>query len=303
MTASLQYFSTLWSGVAPALADHLWQSTLVAAAAGLLTLALRNNSARVRYSLWLAASLKFLIPFSLLVAVGSQFSWRHLSAAPASGTVLIQEFGQPFTQTSPLTRAAGPIAASTSQIHWLPVLLGLWLVGFLVVLGLWAARWWRVAAAIRESTPLTEGRELSALRRLKSLAGTPRPMDILLSRASLEPGVFGILRPVLLWPHSISEHLDDEHLSAVIAHELCHVRRRDNLAAVLHMLVEAVFWFHPLVWWMGARLIEERERACDEAVLELGGRRNVYAESILKVCEFCLSSPLTCVSGVTGSDL
>jgi hypothetical protein len=52
-----------------------------------------------------------------------------------------------------------------------------------------------------------------------------------------------------------------------------------------------------------SRLVEERERACDEEVLRLGGEPQVYAESILKVCEFCLESPLTCVSGVTGSNL
>lgn len=69
------------------------------------------------------------------------------------------------------------------------------------------------------------------------------------------------------------------------------------------MLVEAVFWFHPLVWWISARLTEERERACDERVLELGSEPQVYAESILKTCEFCVESPLTCVSGVTGADL
>src|SRR5690242_15020172 len=177
MTASLQYFSTLWSGVAPAVADHLWQSTLFAAIAGLLTLALRKNSARVRYSLWLAASLKFLLPFSLLIAVGSQFSWRHLSPPTTTGTVVIHEFGQPFTQTSPLTHAAMTIAASNSQIHWLPVLLAIWLVGFVVVVGLWATRWWHIATALRGYHRLTEGRELSTLRRLESLAGISRPMD------------------------------------------------------------------------------------------------------------------------------
>ena len=94
-----------------------------------------------------------------------------------------------------------------------------------------------------------------------------------------------------------------EHLEAILAHELAHVRRRDNLAAALHMLVETIFWFHPLVWWLGARLVEEREHACDEDVLALGGRRQVYAESILKTCEFCVEAPLACVSGVTGADL
>jgi bla regulator protein BlaR1 len=82
-----------------------------------------------------------------------------------------------------------------------------------------------------------------------------------------------------------------------------HVRRRDNLSAAIHMAVEALFWFHPLVWWLGARLVEERERACDEEVVELGSEREIYAESILKVCEFCVESPLACVSGVTGADL
>jgi uncharacterized protein (TIGR03435 family) len=69
------------------------------------------------------------------------------------------------------------------------------------------------------------------------------------------------------------------------------------------MLVEALFWFHPLVWWMGARLVEERERACDEEVLRLGTDPHVYAEGILKVCKFYLESPLSCAAGVTGSNL
>jgi len=92
-------------------------------------------------------------------------------------------------------------------------------------------------------------------------------------------------------------------MEAILAHEVQHVRRRDNLAAAMHMVVEAIFWFHPLVWWLGARLIEERERACDEEVLRLGNQPEIYAESILKTCEFCVASPVAFVSGVTGADL
>ena len=88
-----------------------------------------------------------------------------------------------------------------------------------------------------------------------------------------------------------------------MAHELCHVRRRDNLLASVHMVVEAVFWFHPLVWWIGARLVEERELACDEEVLRLGNEPRTYADGILNVCKSYVESPLRCVSGVTGSDL
>ena len=74
------HLSAMWTALAPALGNHLWQSTLFASIAGLLTLALRKNHARVRYWLWLAASLKFLIPFSLLVGIGSHLAWSRGSA-------------------------------------------------------------------------------------------------------------------------------------------------------------------------------------------------------------------------------
>jgi len=108
---------------------------------------------------------------------------------------------------------------------------------------------------------------------------------------------------VLLLPSGIADRLTDRQVDLILAHEVSHVRRYDNLTATLHMLVQAVFWFHPLVWWLGARLVDERERACDEDVLRSGGEPQVYAESILKTCQFFVQSPSICVAGVTGADL
>jgi uncharacterized protein (TIGR03435 family) len=123
------------------------------------------------------------------------------------------------------------------------------------------------------------------------------------SATRLEPGIFGVFRPVLLLPEGIADHLPTAQFQAILAHEFCHVRRRDNLTASIQMVVEAAFWFHPLVWWIGARLVEERERACDEEVLRLGSQPEDYAAAILSVCRFYLESPLPCASGVTGADL
>jgi uncharacterized protein (TIGR03435 family) len=119
----------------------------------------------------------------------------------------------------------------------------------------------------------------------------------------IEPGVFGFFRPVLLLPERILERLSPEQLSTIVAHEMCHVRRRDNLTYLAHTVAEVLFWFYPPVWWIGKCLIEERERACDEAVVDAGGKPHTYAEGILNVCKFCVESPLECVAGVTGSDL
>jgi uncharacterized protein (TIGR03435 family) len=108
---------------------------------------------------------------------------------------------------------------------------------------------------------------------------------------------------VLLLPDGIHDRLTSAQLQAVIAHELCHVRYRDNLVAAFHMFVETAFWFYPLVWWIGKRMVEERERACDEDVLRRGSEPRAYAEGILNVCKLYVESPVACVSGITGPDL
>jgi TonB family protein len=288
------------SPVAPAVANHLWQSTLFALLTAVLVLALRKNQARVRHHLWLAASLKFFLPFSLLTSLGAHLATltRSPEAQPRFYFVF-QKVSQPFTQTA---TAQSWLAASVLPL--LPgIIAGLWLCGSVTVIGLWWLRWSRVARSVREATPISQGREVNALRHLERLAGIRRPIAFWMSRSTLEPGIFGIIQPVLLWPAAISEHLQDAHMEAILAHEVRHVRRRDNLAAAMHMVVEAIFWFHPVVWWLGARLVEERERACDEEVMQLGYPPQIYAESILKTCEFCVGSPLACVSGVTGADL
>jgi uncharacterized protein (TIGR03435 family) len=278
--------------ITSALENHLWQSTVVAALAGLLALALRGNQARTRYWLWMIASAKFLIPFSLLVVAGGYL--RPAAPAPIAQpavSAVLEQITQPFSQTPSSSVAAPTVVAPTIVAHnenLLPIiLLTLWTCGFLIVAFSWWRKWRTVRAAVH------------AASHMAAVADVP----VLSSPSLLEPGVFGIIQPVLLLPEGITDRLTAPQLKTVIAHEMCHVRRRDNLTAAIHMLVQAVFWFHPAVWWIGTRLVEERECACDEAVLQSGNEAHVYAEGILNVCKFYFESPLACVSGVTGADL
>ncbi len=265
------------------LANHLWQSTLFACVMGLFTLMLRRNRAAVRHGLWLAASVKFLVPFSLLVSLGSQVEWPKTPVVPHPRLDVVEQISEPLAILASPTRLWTQRAPSRVPA----VLVGLWLCGFAANGLAWWRRWRQVRAAWRAASPLPLN----------------LPLPVLCSSARLEPGVFGVFRPFLLLPDGLSEHLTPEQFEAIIAHELCHVRRRDNLSAAIHMVVESLFWFHPLVWWIQARLVEERERACDEAVLQMGSDPRDYAEGIVTVCQFYLKSPLVCMSGVTGSDL
>jgi bla regulator protein blaR1 len=274
------------------LANHLWQTTLFAGAAGLLTLLLRKHRAQLRYWLWLAASVKFIVPFSILAGAGGLLG-RH-SAATISRATRVSA----ADLSSAIDQVAGPFTTRAAQlvtppaVHWahsviLPVLIAVWAVGLAGLICRWAVHWRRMRTLVRAASPLN----------------LPIGVPVKISPAFGEPGVFGIFRPALLLPAGIVDCLTSREMETIVAHEVCHIRRCDNLTTAIHMAVESLFWFHPLVWWVGARLMAERERACDEEVLQTGGDPLAYAEGILKICEFYLASPLACVAGVTGGNL
>jgi bla regulator protein BlaR1 len=295
-----------WSWLELAVADHLWQSTVFAVVVWLMTWTMRRKRAEVRHALWLAASVKFLIPVSLLVGIGGPFS--RLQHAPSEQQPAFYEavntVVQPFSEITP---AAPHIHATTAELRfiawWPPALAIAWFCGMTVVLGVWCVRLRKIAALVRHAEPLEEGPEIEVLHGLARRLRVRRSPELVRSRSTMEPGIFGIARSTLIWPDGLSGLLEDEQLESILAHETMHVRRRDNLAAAVHMVVEAAFWFHPLVWWMGWRMIEERERACDEGVVRLGNRPSIYAEGLLKTCRFSVETSLACVSGVTGADL
>lgn len=273
--------------------NHLWQSTLFALAIAGLAWLLRRNSARVRYWLWLAASIKFLVPFAALAALGAQIPWHPVIAEQGNTAPLILNMAGDFTAPMAFSTSfpqvpapdAAPAPETTSPLIWV---FAAWAMGAGFVSLRWLMRWLDVRRALRSSVAMTS---------------IDFPVPVRATSAGFEPGIVGIFRPSLLVPTGIEERLTPEQMRAVLAHERCHLRCRDNLAASMHMRVEALFWFHPLVWWIGARLIEERERACDEEVILEGHAAENYAEGILAVCEHYITSQLPSVSGVSGSDL
>src|SRR5579862_2046825 len=141
--------------VYPMLLHHLWQSTLFAAAAGLLTLLLKRNRARTRYWIWLAGLVKFLVPFGVLVSLGGHLSmlrWSHqapLMVQPAISFVMGD------MNESPLPRAKEALPAPQPGGSRLPaILFGVWACGFMAITFRWLQLWIRVRADVRTAKPL-----------------------------------------------------------------------------------------------------------------------------------------------------
>jgi beta-lactamase regulating signal transducer with metallopeptidase domain len=183
------------------LANHLWQSTVFAVAMRVLMLWLRHNHAAVRYWLWLAASVKFLIPFSFLMGTGSQL-WRRTAAEiePSQWSSVAEQFSKPFTT---------PVLASS--VHASPVILpvpallfGIWACGVAVGIAFWLRSSLKMRAVRRAATPFDLG----------------LPIPAACCSVRVEPAVFGIRKPVLLLPEGIMERLTPAQLAAIVRHQL-----------------------------------------------------------------------------------
>jgi hypothetical protein len=185
----------------PALLNHLWQSTLFAGAAGLMTLALARHGAHVRYGLWFAASLKFLIPFSTLAALGGHIRWA--GAAGAVVPNLLDRMVEPFAAEPAVlpglmkvAPAGGlPLSAWSGFAGHLQLLwIGVWATGALAVGICWLLRWLRIRAIVRQAAPLP--------------LDAPSPARE--SQQQVEPGVVGFFRPILQLPAGIARYLNPD---------------------------------------------------------------------------------------------
>jgi beta-lactamase regulating signal transducer with metallopeptidase domain/Tfp pilus assembly protein PilF len=248
---------------------HLVSSTAVALVAVLAVAALRRDRAAWRHAILVAAVLRFAIPTDWLRVV------------PAG---IIEDFAPLLLHPGPIdtiSRAAAPVAAT---FDWRIV----WAAGAMLSLLLWGWRALRRIPAVREAT----------WEEMQMFPGVP----LRIVAADRVPGASGLFRQSVVLPDGLAQHLSVAEMQAVVAHEMAHVRRFDNLTAAMVRAVVSVFWFHPLLWWLERRMLAERETACDEMVLGQGIERYEYVSGIAKVCRMSFAGA-TGYAGVNGSNL
>jgi len=168
---------------------------------------------------------------------------------------------------------------------WLPWCVVLWFAGvFLLTTRLmlgWQETQWLRTRAVRPVDAATQQRLRVLLHRMR----ISRPVRVLESSLAEVPTVVGWLRPVVLLPTAAITGLPPQHLEALLAHELSHVRRHDYLVNLLQTLVETVLFYHPAVWWVSQRIRDEREHCCDDAAMQLCGDAVLYARALTNMEE------------------
>lgn len=170
-------------------------------------------------------------------------------------------------ETNPAARAF-PIRA---------VLAGVWLVGVVVVLARLAVGWYRLRRIRLSTEPVLQN------ERIANLDG--QKLRILVTSRVRGPVCFGVLRPVILLPKEMYEKSTEEDLRMVLNHELAHIERRDCLTNLFQRIVEAAFFFHPLVLYASSQLTQQREQICDNYVLKKGVPVMDYIKLLSRIAE------------------
>lgn len=295
------------------------KSTLILAGAGLISLASRRSSAAARHAVWTSA-LTAILALPLLSASLPEWSWSVLPAPTApvvepaahidsqSITTPDRIAPRPPEITAEATPAALPapapvraVAASTSipvpvrssQSVW-PWIAGIWMFGACVVLSVPMFGRILLGRTIRRANRI-DREEWPAL---KETMGVRRRVDLYQGEQAQMPMTWGLLRPVVLIPAEFGGWTPERRRD-VLLHELAHVRRFDCLTQAVAQLACAVYWFNPLAWIAAARMRVERERACDDLVLTLGGLPSEYAGSLLEMARTLRSGRAAALAAVS----
>jgi TonB family protein len=272
-----------------ALLRFVWQGSVVAAGLWVVLRTLRSRSANLRYAICCSALIL-------------------LAALPLATTWLLYQ--PPWTAI--VTRGANevsvPVLIATTQgearrADWLALLeawaVPIWSFGVL----LFSARMvWgcRQVAVLRRTGHAVERSVLTRIEALSARMGVARPVKALISLFPNGPGVVGWLRPVILLPASALTGLTPQQLEAVLAHELAHIRRHDYLVNLLQMVIEALLFYHPAVWWVSSRIREEREFCCDDLAVRACRDAAAYARALSTLEHLCPSTPAPALASTGG---
>lgn len=241
-----------------ALVHFVWQGGVIGLLASIALFALRHARPQTRYAVACAALLTCLLAPVIDVAL-QLASWRE-GAVPA--------FGESSEGFLIATATASTVVASDAWTapleRWLPTLVAMWAAGATVFCLRMAFGIAWIERLRNAAQPATHAVWQARLDALAARLGVRHPVALRIVDALPSPAAAGWWRPVVLLPASLIARMPVDYLEALLAHELAHVRRHDYLVNLLQGLVEALLFFHPVVWWLSRQVRVERELIADD---------------------------------------
>lgn len=252
-----------------ALLHSIWQGVVLAA---LLAFLARNRPTQVRYGLSIAALFGQMLAFAVTLLL--VYDSRPSTTA----------YGQDAWTINRILTVAPPSPDWHQQLETLlPYVVTGWLVGAAALLLRLAGGWWLVQQWSRQgSTPAPEAWQ-THLRRLAGHLGIDRTVRLVESARVSVPMTIGWLKPIILLPAGLLTGLSPRQIEAVLAHELAHIHRYDYLVNLLQSLVDILFFYHPAIWYISAKVRTEREHQCDDLAIRLTGEPVEYARALAAV--------------------
>ncbi len=257
--------------LAPALATALlhsvWQCSLLALIAVAALGALSKHSAATRHTVAMGVlTAMVLVPLATFLRVlGAPAATRATGWLPAL--------------TPPeLDAATGQFVQQSNSFAAMLALL--WLCGVGVMLLRRFAGWRLLATLDRLQYPGLAADWQLRFDALRNAMGVTRRVAVRLSRDVVGPFTARLLRPVIWLPLSLLTQLSREQVEALLAHELAHIARLDWLWNGLQCVLESLLFFHPAAWWLGRRIRQEREHACDDRAVAVCGGAIALAEAL-----------------------
>jgi beta-lactamase regulating signal transducer with metallopeptidase domain/HEAT repeat protein len=206
---------------------------------------------------------------------------------------------RPFTASLPKdvkpSRATASSAARWSG--WMQWAIYVWLVGAALVLAHLLIGVARILRLTRQAETVRDAEWLRLVNHLSRRLALTYPVALRRSARVTMPMACGFVRSSVLLPAD-ADDWSDERREVVLLHELAHVKRRDCLTQLIAQAACAIYWFNPLVWVAARRLRIERERACDDQVLDAGAKASDYAGHLLDIARSMGAAPSALMAAV-----
>jgi beta-lactamase regulating signal transducer with metallopeptidase domain len=278
--------AALWALVASLLLS-LVLGGLVAGA-----IALTRPAAATRGALWsVALAAAGFAPVAILAVMlvrGASSQAADMAMPATSNSATHRAAARPWTSDTPILSLPGPavVVHIPGPPNIAPLagtgIVAVWALGALIGLGGLARSLARVRSLKARSSPL-DGTLATELPWLTTTPG--REIYLRLSYETETPIAVGFRRPVILLPTEMATADGLTSIEPLIMHEYAHLARYDDWSNLVQRLTERLFWFNPLVWFIGRRIALEREVAADEAVVSRTHDPKVYASTLWRMAQ------------------